>query len=270
MQYDPIKKIFGDVARASTVFRRSFYFLLDLMFLRAWYVKRALRRLLDPRREPFRLFDAGSGFGQYSYFLARRYRQASIHAVDVKDEQIADCAEFFPRAHLTNITFSVEDLTQPLHTNEFDVILSVDVMEHIVDDVRVFKNFAQALKPGGMVLINTPSDQGGSDAHDDHDESFIGEHARNGYGAQEITDKLALAGLRVREISYTYGPIGMMAWRLGIKYPMLMLNRSKALFVLLPFYYLATLWLTLLLMYADYAGKNTAGAGLLVVAEKSR
>jgi SAM-dependent methyltransferase len=270
MHYDPIKKIFGDAARQSTLFRRVFYGLLDLMFLRAWYVKRALRQLLDARRGPFRLFDAGSGFGQYSYFLARRYPEARIRAVDVKDEQIADCREFFGRMHLANIEFGVEDLTEALHTNEFDVILSVDVMEHIEDDVRVFRNFAAALSPGGVVLINTPSDQGGSDAHDDHEESFIGEHARNGYGAGEITDKLAQAGLTVKDLSYTYGPIGMAAWRLGIKYPMLMLNKSKALFVVLPFYYLATLWLTLILMFIDYSGKNTTGAGLLVVAEKSR
>lgn len=270
MHYDPIKKIFGDVARASTVFRRTFYALLDLMFLRAWYVKRALRQLLDPKRNgSFSIFDAGSGFGQYSYFLARRYgHAAAIHAVDVKEEQISDCRDFFARSGLTNITFAVEDLTQPLHASEFDVILSVDVMEHIVEDVQVFKNFARALKPGGLVLINTPSDQGGSDAHDDHEESFIGEHARNGYGAGEITEKLAQAGLRVRTLSYTYGPVGMAAWRLGIKYPMQMLNWSKAFFLVLPLYYLLTLPLTLILMYVDYSGSNQTGAGLLVVAEK--
>lgn len=269
MHYDPIKKIFGDVARGNTIFRRVFYVLLDLMFLRAWYVKRALRTLLDPKKTAFTLFDAGSGFGQYSYFLARRYPAATIHAVDVKDEQIADCSDFFTRCALNNISFGVEDLTQPVHTEEFDMILSVDVMEHIEDDVQVFRNFHRALKPHGIVLINTPSNLGGSDAHEDDDESFIGEHARNGYGADEITEKLKQANLRVTNISYTYGPIGMAAWRLGIKYPMQLLNVSKAFFVLLPFYYAATLWLTLILMYADYTGTNQEGAGLLVTAEKA-
>jgi 2-polyprenyl-3-methyl-5-hydroxy-6-metoxy-1,4-benzoquinol methylase len=268
MHYDPIKKIFGDVTRKNTLLRRLFYFMLDMMFLRAWYVKRALRTLLDGRKTGFTLFDAGSGFGQYSYFLARRYPHARIHAVDVKDEQIADCREFFTRSALGNISFAVEDLTQPVHTGEFDMILSVDVMEHIEDDVRVFKNFHRALKPGGIVLINTPSNLGGSDAHDDHEESFIGEHARNGYGADEITAKLKEANLRVTNLSYTYGPIGMAAWRLGIKYPMQLLNASKAFFVLLPFYYVVMLWPTLALMYLDYAGTNAAGAGLLVTAEK--
>ncbi len=37
------------------------------------------------------------------------------------------------------------------------------------------------LKKDGFVVISTPSIYGGSDAHDEHDDSFIEEHARNGY-----------------------------------------------------------------------------------------
>lgn len=116
MHYDPIKKIFGTVARQSTLFRRAFYGMLDLMFLRAWYVRRALRQLLDGRAQGFRLFDAGSGFGQYSYYIATRYRNARIHAVDVKEEhpgvppsmvKSAGCASskfVSPRTHLIQHT----------------------------------------------------------------------------------------------------------------------------------------------------------------------
>ena len=211
------------------------------MFLREWYVKRALRKLLRDKKEPFAMFDAGSGFGQYSYYCAKHFPLSKIHAVDVKDEQIADCRSFFSKMKLTNVSFEVEDLTIPTHTGKFDFVLSVDVMEHIQEDVQVFKNFHQALKPGGKVLINTPSNLGGSDAHDEDDASFIGEHARNGYSVDDITRKLKSAGFLLESVSYTYGTIGMVAWRLGIKYPMLMLNKSKLLFFILPFYYLLTI-----------------------------
>ncbi len=72
----------------------------------------------------------------------------------------------------------------------------------------------------------------------------------------------------MEKVTYTYGPAGSAAWRLGIKYPMLMLNKSKFYFLALPVYYILTLWLTLILMYADYALTNTRGTGLLVVALK--
>jgi 2-polyprenyl-3-methyl-5-hydroxy-6-metoxy-1,4-benzoquinol methylase len=268
MHYDPIKNVIGNVARKSPLVRRFFYTILGIMFLREWHVKRALRELLRGKKESFTMFDAGSGFGQYSYYSARHFPPATIYAVDVKDEQIADCRSFFSKMELNNVSFEIEDLTIPKHTGRFDFILSVDVMEHIHDDVQVLKNFHQALKSGGKVLINTPSNLGGSDAHDENDAGFIEEHARNGYSVDDITRKLKSAGFQLEKVSYTYGPIGSVAWRLGIKVPMLMLNKSKLLFVVLPFYYLLTLWLTLILMYADYKSHNTHGTGLLVVAVK--
>ena len=80
--------------------RRFFYAILGIMFLREWYVKRALRELLGAKKEPFTMFDAGSGFGQYSYYCAKHFPPATIHAVDVKDEQIADCRYFFSKQKL--------------------------------------------------------------------------------------------------------------------------------------------------------------------------
>jgi len=267
MKYDPIKKVLGDIVRENVLLRKLFYKLLGMMFLREWHVKRELRVLLAGTA-PKRIYDAGCGFGQYSYYCASRFPGSTIYAVDVKDEQIEDCTKFFRNAGLTNASFSVEDLTQISHENQFDLAISVDVMEHIPDDVGVFRNLYRSLRPGGKLLVNTPSDLGGSDAHGPEDESFIEEHARNGYGVEEIRTKLQSVGFSVDRIRFAYGPWGSIAWRLGIKYPMLLLNVSKAFFLVLPLYYLITLPFTLLLMYLDYAGVNKTGTGLVVVASK--
>ena len=40
------------------------------------------------------------------------------------------------------------------------------------------------------LLISTPSDKGGSDVHNDDEESFIDEHVRDGYSIKDITEKL--------------------------------------------------------------------------------
>ncbi len=268
MKYDPIKRVIGDVVRENVTLRKLFYKVLGLMFLREWHVKRELRQLLGSAKTPQKIYDAGCGFGQYSYFCASRFPTSTIYAVDVKSEQIEDCTRFFRGAGLTNASFAVEDLTQITHENKFDLAISVDVMEHIPDDVGVFRNLYRSLRPGGRLLVNTPSDLGGSDAHGPEDESFIEEHARNGYNADEIRQKLTSVGFTVEKIRFAYGPWGSIAWRLGIKYPMLLLNVSKAFFILLPFYYLVTLPFTLLLMYLDYAGTNTTGTGLVVIATK--
>lgn len=268
MQYDPVKNILGDIAKKAPILRRFFYWLLGVMFLRTWYVKRALREFLGDKKGAFDLFDAGSGFGQYSYFVAKKFPSVSIHAIDVKEDYIADCKRFFAQAGLNNVRFGVEDLTVPMHTDRFDFILSVDVMEHIADDVTVFRNFFRALRNGGTLLIHTPSNLGGSDVHKEGDKSFVEEHARDGYSVDDISTKLKNAGFNVLYTQYSYGPAGTLAWRLGIKYPLLMVNASKAFFLFLPFYYLATLWFTLLLMWIDFHSRNATGTGLLVAAEK--
>ncbi len=211
----------------------------------------------------------GADLDSTSYFCATRFPHSSIYGVDVKSEQIQDCTRFFRNSGLMNARFAVEDLTHSQHENEFDLAISVDVMEHIPDDVGVFRNLHRSLRSGGKLLVNTPSDLGGSDAHGPEDKSFIEEHARTGYGVEEIRTKLSSVGFTVDKIKFAYGPWGSIAWRLGIKYPMILLNTSKIFFILLPFYYLLSLPFTLVLMYLDYAGNNKAGTGLIVIATKN-
>lgn len=266
MEYDPIKKDLGIVFNQSTLLRKLFYKLLDLLLLRTWHIHRELRAW-PMFKKPFRMLDAGSGFGQYSFYVASQNKQCSIKAVDVKDDQIADCSDFFKRSGVTNVQFEVGDLTKPHSTNEYDLVLCVDVMEHILEDVDVFTHFHQSMKTGGMLLISTPSDQGGSNA-DEHGESFIGEHVRDGYPVEEMREKLKKAGFDKSEILYSYGTPGKIAWKLSMKYPMSMLNASKVFFVILPVYYLITYPFAFLLNWMDTNMTHATGTGLIVKAWK--
>ena len=267
MKYDPIKKVFGNAVSDNSFLRKIFYWLLDMMFLRSWHVRKKVRELY-PKDSKMDIFDAGMGFGQYTFFMAKRFPDSTILAVDVKDEQVEDCRKFFSKCGYNNVKFEIADLTKIEYRDKFDFILCVDVMEHIVEDELVFKNFFSALKKGGKLLVNTPSNLGGSDAHDDDDESFIEEHARIGYSKEDITEKMNRAGLEVESFDYAYGKYGTISWRFGIKYPILIAGASKFFILLLPFYYLFTLWFVLILMWLDVHTDNKEGTGVLVVAEK--
>ncbi len=269
MYYDPIKDVFAAVIRKYPSLRVLFYKTLDIMFLRSWYVRRELKNL---RRifgsSKISIYDAGTGYGQYSYFMAKKLQPNKIYAADVKDKWIKDSEAFFKRQKLNDVSFGIEDLLKIEHENKFDLIVSVDVMEHIEDDVKVFKNFYRALKPGGFLLINTPSIFGGSDVHEDEEESFISEHARDGYSFEDLESKLKPIGFSVFRSRYTYGFWGDKAWRLGIKYPMQILNISKLFFIVLPFYYLLTLFFTFGMMYIDFHSENKVGAGINYIVRK--
>ena len=200
--------------------------------------------------------------------MSRKLIPANILSVDIKEEWIEDAKDFFSKIHVENVKFKTEDLLSINHENKFDLILCVDVMEHIQDDIKVFSNFYRALKKDGFLLINTPSVFGGSDVHSDDDESFIGEHARVGYSQEELENKLHPLGFKTYKCQYTYGFWGDKAWRLGIKYPMVLLNISKIFFMVLPIYYLVTFPLTYLMMLLDFNSNNKVGSGINFIAKK--
>jgi len=273
MQYDPIKRSLGKVFNQTPVLRKIFYQLLDWLLLRAWHIRKELRKRSHTAPEVKTILDAGSGFGQYTYRMARWFPQATIKAVDIKPEQIADCNEFMKKAGMAKrVKFKLADLTQFQENATYDLILSVDVMEHIEEDVLVFQNFYASMKTGGLLLISTPSDQGGSDSHDhDHEEGvhgFIDEHVRDGYNILDIQTKLKSVGFSKVEARYSYGSPGKISWKLSMKYPILMLGASKLFFVFLPFYYLIVFPISVVLNFLDLGINHKSGTGLILKACK--
>jgi len=269
MQYEPIKRSLGHVFNNNSFLRISFYKLLNILLLRTWYVKKELKKIKRIIAKNARILDAGSGFGQYSYFLSTISKGWNIKGVDIEEEQIKDCNYFFNKIKKSNrVHFEKGDLVKFVKQEEFDLILSVDVMEHIEDDVQVFRNFFQSLKTGGMLLISTPSDQGGSDVHDSHDKSFISEHVRDGYNVSEIDEKLKTAGFSNVESRYSYGVPGQISWKFSMKVPISFLNSSKLFFIILPFYYLIVFPFCLILNVVDVNTNHKSGTGLIVKARK--
>ena len=272
MDYDPVKDRLGSFFWKSPARTRAFFGALDAVFLRSWYVRRALREIIDAsdRQRPFRVLDAGTGFGQYAYWLVDAFPHVEVVGVDVKEDYLQRARAFLDATpHGDRVTFGVRDLTEPMSDRgAFDLCLSVDVMEHIEDDRAVFRNFARVLRPGGHVIVNTPSDLGGSGVTEAGDEGFIGEHVRDGYNEAELREKLETAGLAHVRTEYGYGPWGTAAWRLLVKWPIQTLNATWAAAPLLAPYYAVAGPLGLALNAADLARDNEAGTGLTVVARK--
>ena len=80
MEYDPIKKDLGTVFNKSLFLRKIFYKLLDLLLLRTWHIHRELRAW--PKfKGPFTMLDAGSGFGQYSFYIANKNNKCVVFSL---------------------------------------------------------------------------------------------------------------------------------------------------------------------------------------------
>lgn len=269
MQYDPVKRRLGVVFNRTPFLRKCFYGLLDLLLLRAWHIQRELRRWsADKQDRALGIYDAGAGFGQYSYWLSSKLPKASITAIDVKDEQVADCNAFFQRIGRPQVRFEVGDVTKYTKPDSFELVVCVDVMEHILEDEAALRCYSTSLKAGGMLIISTPSDQGGSDVHEEGEGSFIEEHVRDGYNIDDLKAKCMRNGFTRVEARYSYGTPGKISWRLSMKWPLLMLNASKAFYIVLPFYYLIAYPVAYVLNWFDVSMRHDTGTGLIVKAWK--
>lgn len=268
--YDPVKDRFASIIRDNQLLRTLFYKLLDLFFLRSWYIRALLKKYGAPfeQKQQWTLLDAGCGFGQYDRFILKQFNKVQVSAVDVKKDYLADCRHYFANQIKNNrITFAQADLLNFKEGSAFDMAICVDVLEHITEDVQVMENIQQSLKEGGYFIMHSPSIYSEEDAGEE--ESFVDEHARTGYSRQDITEKMEQAGLTPVEVAYTYGPKGHLAWQLLIKYPMLWMNAIKLWALpIMALWYVFTLPLGLVLMKLDMSDKNEKGTGIYAVGRK--
>lgn len=268
IEYDPIKDRFAAFIRRSRFFRRVFYALLDMFFIRSWVVRRRLRKEFAGRTG-LRVLDAGCGFGQYDRFLLATFPDIRVDAIDVKEEYLDDCRRYFAADIAAGrISFRQSDLTADTYPPDYDAVICVDVLEHIGPDVAVMATLRGALKPGGFLLMHSPSDRAEEDA--DGDGFFVGEHARPGYGAADLDAKLREAGFDRTDIRLGTGPLAHAAWILLIKWPMLWMNRHFAFVAVLPFWYALTLLPGLALMRLDVRKPAEAGYAIMGLGYRDR
>lgn len=268
IEYDPVKDKFAGIVKDSKILRRIFYFLLDIFFLRSWHIRRVLKRVgkkLDKKGE-WKLLDAGCGFGQYDRFILEQFQHVKVHSIDVKEDYLKDNRRYFKNdIESDRITFYAADLLKFTSEIKFDVIICIDVLEHIEEDQMVMKNLSACLNKGALFLMHSPSHFSKEDAGDE--DSFVGEHARAGYSKQEIDKKLMESDLLPEKIHYTYGKWGHRAWILSVKWPMLWFNKIS-LFAVFPLlvYYPVVMPFCLLMNLIDLYTKNEKGNGIYALA----
>jgi ubiquinone/menaquinone biosynthesis C-methylase UbiE len=96
----------------------------------------------------------GTGEGDYDAMIAQSCNR--LYACDINREDV-DFARHLNR-HVSNLTYNVEDaLKLSFPDNSFDLLTSVDVIEHVGHPERMMQEIGRVLKPGGIALITFPS-----------------------------------------------------------------------------------------------------------------
>ncbi len=87
--------------------------------------------------------------------------------------------------------------TLPFVTNSFDIVVALDVLEHIPDHEAAAREIARVLRPGGLLFATVPAYR---HLWSRHDEALM--HQRR-YVAGEVRDLLTGANLSTEHLTYT-------------------------------------------------------------------
>lgn len=110
-----------------------------------WQYGKDLVRLLAPSKSE-RILDVGCGTGQLTAEIAKA--GAEVVGTDFSADMIAAARRNFP-----DLCFEVADASHLPFANEFDAVFSNAVLHWVRDQTSALASIAQALKPGGRVVL---------------------------------------------------------------------------------------------------------------------
>ena len=102
------------------------------------------------------VLDAACGEG-YGSYLMKKWGAKSVEGIDLDKETIEKARSLFKA---DNLQYSQHDVqTLPYEDNTFDLIVSLETMEH-VDSVESFlKEIKRVIKPDGVIILSCPNDK---------------------------------------------------------------------------------------------------------------
>lgn len=133
-----------------------------------WYRgrRKVLERVVEDLRLPARarILDAGCGSGRNMVELARH---GTVTGIELSETSVSLARE---RGVGEVIAGSV--LEMPFEADSFDLAASLDVIEHLEDDLAALRELRRVVAPGGSLLVTVPAYQWLWSGHDEINHHF--------------------------------------------------------------------------------------------------
>lgn len=224
---------------------------------RQYWFKRALSNIELSKGN---VLDAGCGLGDYSIISAQLFPNLQVVGLDISEDNITKSKKKALLANLKNVWFEQGDLLNLPHKEYFDLIFSIDVLEHIHDDETVLMNLWRALKREGFLYIHVPLHVKKYYFNRFRHKFATPDHVIDGYEILDIKSKLSAAGFQLEKEYPTHREIARLAYEI---YELFRTER-KCRLVLRPFLDFI-IWIDRIFPYT-----KTLPAGLGLILKKKR
>jgi 2-polyprenyl-3-methyl-5-hydroxy-6-metoxy-1,4-benzoquinol methylase len=150
---------------------------------------RTIARILDDRPAPRRILDVGCGAG---LFFDALQRFGHVEGIESDRDAVEMAGRWKPNIFVGQLDGSYSP------DEAYDVILMLDVLEHLTEPEPLLRHARQLLKPGGCILITVPAFTWLWTRHDD-----MNHHVRR-YTRSAMRTTLRGAGLVVADATYLF------------------------------------------------------------------
>lgn len=210
---------------------------------------RELDALLEGRFNAARILDIGCGAG---LFFDALKRFGTVEGLESDSTAIAQSGAWRDRIHQGYL----DDSFQP--TGRYDVVLMLDVLEHVEDPEDVLRRTRDLLAVGGRIVITVPAFRWLWTRHDD-----LNHHLRR-YTTRELSGSLIRAGLHPVRSRYLFH--SLVPLKLGVRVVERMMA-SKPEVPTIPGRRMNGLIQSWLDLEFRIAGRIPVGSSILMIAE---
>lgn len=184
-----------------------------------------------------RTFDAGCGNGAFSIYAASAGNEVLAASFSEREQQ--DARRRAAVVGVDGIDFRVLDLRElerhRAQLGDFDQIVCLETVEHVLDDEGLVRSLAHMLRPGGRLLLTAPFDGHRPLFTEDPAPSPVedGLHVRYGYSQARLRELAQDAGLRVAGEGFVSGVVSQRVTNLMRRLTQ-RLGRPAAWLIVLP------------------------------------
>jgi SAM-dependent methyltransferase len=142
----------------TSALKAAFFFLLGSpdthTRLRNSYVLNEIEKLPLPSYS--RVLEGGCGRAIPLFWLARRHPEWQFTGIELDPVLAQSAQRVVQHGRWSNVAIIEGDVLSLNEENTFDLVISIDILEHIQDDVGLLRRYWRALKPGGYLVIHVP------------------------------------------------------------------------------------------------------------------